>query len=97
MSPVHLVLTSLEGVDAVFVLAGQDNHRPPEPAASRHLLAAHDWLERPQRTSEIKDQTRQTSNTSASKRYRQDGSLPVSRQTHSRAELAGRDIKGQKD
>lgn len=30
-------LTSLEGVDAVFVLAGQNHHRPP-PSAARHLL-----------------------------------------------------------
>lgn len=30
-------LTSLEGVDAVFVLAGQDHHRPAELAAPEHL------------------------------------------------------------
>lgn len=30
-------LTSLKGVDAVFVLAGQDHHRPAELAISGHL------------------------------------------------------------
>lgn len=30
-------LTSLEGVNAVFVLAGEDDHRPAEPG---HLLSA---------------------------------------------------------
>lgn len=38
-------LTSLERVDAVFLLAGQDDHRPAELATSGHLLTTeHDGL-----------------------------------------------------
>lgn len=34
-------LTSLEREHAVFVLAGEDDHRPPEPAAATgHVLTA---------------------------------------------------------
>lgn len=40
-----MFLTSLERVHAVFVLAGQDDHRPPEPAAVRHLPAAQSLTE----------------------------------------------------
>lgn len=40
-----MVLTSLERVHAVFVLAGQDDHRPPEPAAVRHLPATQSLTE----------------------------------------------------
>lgn len=44
-----MLLTSLKGVDAVLVLAGQDHHRPPEPGPGHPptTLSAGDKLWKP--------------------------------------------------